>query len=218
MKSDALGLQELSKFFDYARHAGVVSPNAVHNWSGAVGAIAHCLGDEEATVEFIRSQPEVIRNRLTNGNRRINRQTIEAYLQRASSAIDHFLLWKRSPEEWQREMSNRPRRRRNRKNRPAAESAQPQAPRASGTAPLSAPALTDGASAHRNIVQIPTEGGSHIKMDFPDAFRMSDVLRAVWALSVHASDFDPEQVLKCVGKPASRDDLTPKTLLSISAS
>ena len=202
-------LQEMNSFFDYVRSVGVVSANAVHNWSGAVSAIAQCLEEEEQTVEFLRGQPDIIRERLFGTKRDISRHTIEAYLQRAQSAASHFVYWKEDPAGWERDVATKPRRGRRRQGIPGPRPKEHSAP------PDARPAVPSPMRELKNSIQIPTATGSAIKLEFPDSFVMNDVLRVMWALAVHAKDFDPEQVLKSIGKPPVQDT-TPKNLLSLS--
>ena len=188
-------LEEMSTFFDFARKSGTVAPNAIHNWSGAISAICHCLDEEERTVEFLHGHPKVVRERLLNGKREISSRSIDAYLARSTTAITNFLAWKADPENWKQELVTRPRRGRGR-----ARSLEPASPREKNTAKAQA-GSADTAAAPQNTLRIRTEGGGVVTLEFPDRIMMNDVLRAAWALAVHARDFDPEETLRGFGKP-----------------
>lgn len=184
-------LKEMQPFFEHARSSGAVPGNTVHNWQGAIGAISRCLEDDEQTVEFLQGHPIRVRARIETVKPSLNRRTMDSYMARAATAISHFLAWKEDAERWQKETEAKPRRERGKQR----------GPRADKSALRLQALLLDGERLPGNQVRVPTEAGGTIKLEFPNHFATSDVLRVAWALAVHARDFDPEQVLKGFGKP-----------------
>jgi hypothetical protein len=198
-------LKEMISFFDYARNAGLVSPNTVHNWLGAISAISQSLNDEERTVEFIQRYPNVVRERLASTKRDVNPRTMDAYRARASTAISNFLLWKEDPMKWERDLATKPQKLSLRPRRAPVvvrEKARPIASAPAPAAPVSA-AREDIKAGRGNMVRIATEKGENICLEFPEHFVMSDVTRVAWALAAHADDFDPEVCLRSFGNPHS---------------
>lgn len=195
-----MGLEELVPFFDYAKETGALPANAVHNFSGAVSAISHCLQFNERTLEFVQNNRDLLRVRLATHKPDISPHTIDAYLNRAAVAISHYFSWKKDPERWEKEMTSKPPKKRRKRMgvRPVGEEP---------AAPAQIPALAAPAkAAPTSVIHIPTEQGKTIVLELPDLLCMNDVLRVLWAAAVHARDFDPETLLKRVGKPVSGDD------------
>jgi hypothetical protein len=206
-----MGLEEMVSFFDYARDNGIMPPNAVHNWSGAISAISHCLNGPERTVEFVQGNLEMLRGRLTRNKPELDPRTVNAYTQRAATAISHFLCWKEDPTKWEKTVAAKPPRRG--KRRQAKKFQAPEKP-----IPPSLISHLEEVD-RRSIVRIPLESGQEFKLEFSDSFAMSDVWRVVWALAVHARDFDPERLLKQIGKPPSSHEGTDKNkFLAVSSS
>jgi hypothetical protein len=192
-------------FFDYARSSRAVTSNTVHNWLGAISAISLCLTDEERTVEFLQGNPRQIRERLLSAKRDISPRTVDSYLARATTATAQFLSWKKDPNQWELDLKTKPRKER----RPPDASARKAAPRPASKASFD--------PNYPNQVRIPAEGGEMFKLEFPDFFTMSDVRRVAWALAVHASDFDPELVLRGFGKPPVMQERVNKARLRLRA-
>lgn len=189
-------LEELVPFFDYARETGALPSNAVHNFSGAISAIAHCLSPDERTVEFVQTGGDALRGRLVTGKPDISPKTIDAYVNRASAAISHFNEWKKDPVRWEKETTTKPRRKRRR------QSFRKLALADNTIAPVVESAAPRASALRRSLVQIPTEEGKTISAELPDDFCMNDVIRVLWALAAQSRDFDPEVLLNRIGKPS----------------
>lgn len=194
-----MGLEELVSFFDYAKETGTLPANAIHNLSGAVSAISHCLQYNERSLDFVQNNRDLLRVRIATHKPGISPQTIDAYLNRLNTAISHFLVWKKDPQRWEKEMSSKPQKRRRRRMvvRPSEKTLAPT--RVENGQSVVAPRNS------KSVIHIPTEQGMNIVLELPETISMNDVYRLMWAAAVHTKDFNPESLLKRVGKPATEE-------------
>jgi hypothetical protein len=187
-KADPGNLEELYSFFDFARSSRTINPNVIHNWTGAIGAIAHCLESQEKTIGYLNQNLELVRERLKRTNTAISGSTIDTYINRAASALSYYLVWKNDQSRWEKEVVLNPKKSFSRLSLP---NYLPQ----KSSAEIKPEILTESFSRSKNRIQLRAEGGGLFQIEFPEHFLMKDVLRVIWALAAHAKDFDYKQLI-----------------------
>jgi hypothetical protein len=188
-KADPGDLHELHSFFTTARQLHTIAPNILHNWEGAIGAITHCLSPTEKNISYLSTQLDSVKLRMKQSQRKISGATIDTYINRAASAVSHFLAWKQDPARWEKELANSSSKK---LGRIRLSHYSPSADLASKKPQNLTESFTPRA---KNRIQLRTDNGSVFTIDFPEEFFMKDVLRVIWALAAHAKDFDYKELI-----------------------
>lgn len=189
-KADPGELQELYSFFNTIKDSRAVTTNVIHNWEGAIGAIAHCLSPEEKTIGYLNDNLESLRSRMKQSQLNISSSTIDSYINRAASAISYYQVWRNEPGRWQNEIASTPR-----KSFPKL--SYTSYPSTTNLAAKKPENLTHSfGSKPKNRIQLRADGGDFFIIEFPEQFFMKDVLRVIWALAAHARDFDYKELLQ----------------------
>ena len=188
-KADPGDLEDLYSFFEIARSTRAINPNVVHNWTGAIGAITHCLDPREKSVGYLHEHLEVVRERMKTSQLTVSGSTIDTYINRAASALSYYWVWKNDRNRWEQEVVLTPRRSYPRLSTPKHF---PQR----NLAAMKPENLTEAFTPRsKNRIQLRSDSGGVFNIEFPETFFMKDVLRVIWALAAHAKDFDYKQLL-----------------------
>lgn len=201
--SKTSNLSDLAQFFENVKRTKTLALNSINAMSNAVAAVDAELQSEEKTVEFVLENREVIKRRLQNSNKNITGETIEVYLKRTFTALNHFLGWSADRAAWEKKVAARgivKPIRKGRDQRSEDFSSKPQEKEPIGS---------------RNNIEVPTGEGSFFKIQMPENFFMGDVVRVAWTLAAYAQDFDPEIVLRTFGKPPTKEAKLTSTETSI---
>ncbi len=188
-KAEPGELNELYFFFNTVRSSQTITPNVIHNWKGAIGAITHCLSPEEKTISFLNENLESLRVRMKQQNLRVSSATIDTYFNRAASALSYYLVWRNDQPRWEKEVVSTSKKSFGKLHG---------SPYALPThlASKKPENLTHTfPTKPKNRIQLRADDGGYFIIEFPEQFFMKDVLRVIWALAAHARDFDYKELL-----------------------
>lgn len=188
-------LEEVTPFLEYVKKKTIVSANTASSWTSALKAVTEVLSEDEKQVEFVIANEAVIRNRLQNHSTEISGETIGLYVRRAQHALTSFTEWKADRAEWEKKQASKAR---TDISKPKKNQSKATPNSIASTAPV-----TDSAPSAHKIIPIACDSGGQFLVHTPENYNMNDLIRLVWALSVHAEDFDPAAVLKLYGKPTT---------------
>lgn len=188
-KADPGELNEIHIFLDQAKSENILSPNVIHNWEGAIGAVTHCLAAHEKNVTYLSEHLDLVRNRMKESDLQISSATIDTYIKRVNSALSHYFLWKTDRVKWETEVSLTEKKSFGRISRGRLSLPSNLALKKPSNLTQSIPYQS------KNKIQLRADSGGMFIIEFPEEFFMKDVLRVIWALAAHAKDFDYKELL-----------------------
>lgn len=199
-------LEEVKTFLEYVNKKGIMSGNTVNSLSGAIIAVNDALDPEERMVDFVLANGDVIKNRLQNKSTDMSGKTINEYVVRTQRALKHFIEWKKDRAGWEK----------NQASKPKVEASSAKKDKKASQQTASDTTGQQKTTLNGRTIPVPTNNGL-FEVAIPEKFVMSDLVRVVWALAVHAKDFDPSDVLQRFGKPPAQtyeDQSTQEMLVS----